>query len=254
MILLYIVAVNVIISFDLITENKLIGGLNIFKKTISSFLILLLVFSFVGCNSTSTKKVTKAITKSSAITLGTSKGNVYTNDFFKLTLNIPDKWVVASDEDKNKVIEAGEKIVVGDDKAKAKQIDLSLVKSVYLFMVSAKGLQVQSTNNPNFMVIAEKLSFYQGVKTGADYLVEVRKQLKAVTSITYNLDKPVYTEKVGGKNFSVLEATVQTSTIKMTQKYYACVLNGYALSFISTTLDDEGAKTLDATLKSVTFK
>lgn len=232
------------------TENKSIGGFNIFKKIVSFLLILSLAFSFAGCNTKSTKEVTK----SAAITLGTNKGNVYTNDFFKLTINIPDKWIVATDAEKTKIIEAGKEIVAGDDKDKAKQIDLSAEKSVYLLMVSAKGLQVQSTNNPNFIVIAEKLSFFQSVKTGADYLAEIKKQLKTVTSIPYNLDKAVYTEKVGGKNFSVLEATVENSTIKMTQKYYACVLNGYALSFISTGLDDAGAKTLDATLKSVTFK
>ena len=221
------------------------------KKVISCLLILLLAFSFAGCSTTSTKEVAK----DKVISLGKNQGNVYTNDFFNMTINIPEKWVVATDEEKNALINKGAEIVAGDDKSKAKQIDLAKLRTVYLLVISAKGMQVQAVDNPNFMVIAEKLSFFQGVKNGSGYLGEVKKQLKTLSStLPYNLDKEVYTEKVGGKDFSVLEATIKSGNVKLTQKYYACVLNGYALSFITTSYEDAGAKSLDGVLKSVTFK
>jgi hypothetical protein len=226
-----------------------------FKRVSSCALILLLVFSFAGCGKKSNKELTKEVAKDKIITLGENKGNVYTNDFFKMTINMPDKWVVATDEEKTEVLNLGKEIVAGDDKDKAKQLDLSTLRSVYLLMISEKGLQVKSAGNPNFMVLAEKLSFLQGINNGSDYLASIKKQLKSLSStVPYNLDKEIYTEKIGGKNFSVLEATLEAGTIKMTQKYYACVLNGYALSFISTGTDDANAKILDTILKSITFK
>lgn len=122
-------------------------------------------------------------------------------------------------------------------------------------MTSEKGMNVQAESNPNFMALAEKLSFFQGVKNGKDYLNEIRKQLKAIaSSLPYNLNKEIYTEKVGGKDFSVLEATIEAGTTKMTQKYYAYVLNGYALCFVSTSNIEAGAKSLDGIIKSITFK
>ncbi|MBU3127430.1 hypothetical protein [Clostridium tagluense] len=239
-----------------------------YKKATACLLTLLLAFSFVGCSKPSTKEVTKEIPKSitkevpkevakdKQLTLGKNEGNLYTNDFFKMNINIPDKWIVATDEEKTEVLKLGKEVISKDDKSKAKELDLSELRTVYLLMTSQKGLKVQSTTaNPNFIVIAEKLSFFQGVKDGANYLGQVKKQLKTVAStMPYKFDKEIYTEKVGGKSFSVLEATIETGTIKMTQKYYACVLNGYALSFISTYTDDVGAKSLDGVIKSVTFK
>ncbi|MBZ9632926.1 hypothetical protein [Clostridium sp. FP1] len=238
-----------------------------YKKATACLLTLLLAFSFVGCSKTSTKEVAKEVPKSitkevpkevakdKLLTLGKTEGNVYTNDFFKMNINIPDKWIVATDEEKTEVLKLGKEVISKDDKSKAKELDLSELRTVYLLMTSQKGLKVQSTANPNFIVIAEKLSFFQGVNDGANYLGAVKKQLKTVAStMPYKFDKEIYTEKVGRKNFSVLEATIETGTIKMTQKYYACVLNGYALSFISTYTDDVGAKSLDGVIKSVTFK
>ncbi|MGH4126089.1 MAG: hypothetical protein ACREV6_24550 [Clostridium sp.] len=238
-----------------------------YKKITACLLTLLLAFSFAGCSKTSTKEVAKDVPKSvtkevakevandKILTLGKNEGSVYTNDFFKMSINMPAKWLIATDEEKIAVLKLGKEVISKDDKNKAKQLDLSELRTVYLLMTSEKGMKAQSTSNPNLMVVAEKLSFFQGVSNGADYLAEVKKQLKTLAStMPYKFDKEIYTQEVGGKNFSVLESTIETGTIKMTQKYYACVLNGYALSFISTYTDDLGAKSLDGVIKSVTFK
>lgn len=246
-----------------------------FKKVTSGLLIILLAFSFAGCSKTSDKKETKeetkaetkAVTKEVAkeetkeetkdqiISLGKNEGNVYSNDFFNMTVTMPDKWVVATDEEKMEVLEVGKEVIAGEDKSKAEEIDLSAAKSVYLLMISEKGLKDKSASNSNFIVVAEKISLSQGVKDGADYLEAVKGQLKSVAStMPYNLDKEIYTEKVDGKDFSVLEATIKVGDVKMTQKYYASVLNGYALSFVNTITSDESAKILDKVIKSITFK
>lgn len=234
-----------------------------FKKVTSGFLIVLLAFSFTGCSKTSdkeeTKETTKEVTKEQAkeqiINLGKNEGNVYSNDFFNMTITMPDKWVVATDEEKMAVLEVGKEIIAKEDESKAEQIDLSAAKSLYLLMISEKGLKDPSTSNSNFIVVAEKISLAQGVKDGSDYLEAVKEQLKSVAStMPYNLDKEIYTEKVDGKDFNILEATIEVGDVKMTQKYYACVLNGYALSFVNTITSDESAKVLDGVIKSITFE
>jgi len=144
------------------------------KKITTSLLVLIIIFSFAGCRTISNDQATKE----KIINLGKTEDNVYTNDFFNMTVKIPDKWVVATDEEKMEVIKKGKEVISGDDKSKDEALNLSELRTVYLLMVSEKGLNVQADSNPNFMVLAEKLSFFQGVKNGKDYLIEVRKQYK----------------------------------------------------------------------------
>jgi hypothetical protein len=48
---------------------------------------------------------------------GTTADGVYTNEYFGLTLSIPDGWVVASKESEQMMREAGENAVVQDNAA-----------------------------------------------------------------------------------------------------------------------------------------
>lgn len=250
------------------------------KGAIIITLALCFVFSFAGCgninkeevgkgtitnsessagSSTSTGTSTSAGTDSNdngkKLDFGTNEGDVYKNDFFGLTVKLPKGWKVASDEEKQKVIDAGTAVVAGDDKSKKTQMELGELKTVYLLMTSKLGLQSQEPSNANFMTMAEKVSLLQGIKKGDDYLGYVKKQLKDMSSkIPYKLDKEIYTEKVGGKDFSVLEASIENEQIKLTQKYYAYITKGYALCFITSSTSEEDSKVLGDMMKSVTLK
>lgn len=64
----------------------------------------------------------------------------------------------------------------------------------------------------------------------------------------------VTTEKLGGKDFDTMEATMDAGEIKITQKYYAAIFDGYALIFINTFFNDEEAAEINAFMDTVKFK
>ena len=244
------------------------GGIRMLKKLISSILIVSLAISFSACGkspknevdkgtlSTTSKTEAKDSKSDKKIDLGKNEGNVYKNEYFNMTINMPDKWKVATDDEKNALIQTGKQVISDNDKNKEKQIDYSIEKTVYLLVTSEKGLSVNDTSNPSFMAIAEKLTLMQGVviSDGKGYLEQVKKGLQGVTQIPYKFDKEVYTEKVGNKDFYVLEATVSNENVKLIQKYYAAKIGDYVLSFIGTSYNDDQAKKLDTMIKSISFK
>lgn len=244
------------------------GGIGILKKLISSILIVSLAMSFLACGKSPKNKVDKGTVSTTSktedkdsksdkkIDLGKSEGNIYKNEYFNMTINIPDKWIVATDDEKNALIQIGKQVVADNDKDKQKQIDYSLEKTVYLLATSQKGLTVSDTSNSMFMALAEKLDLMQGVviSDGKGYLEQAKKGLQAVNQIPYKFDKEIYTEKVGNKDFYVLEATVNNGNLKIVQKYYAARMGNYVLGFIGTSYNDDQAKNIDSIIKSISFK
>lgn len=241
-----------------------------FKKVISGILITVLSLSFVACGKSAKEEVDKGTISGSEtstvgkdekdkndkkIDAGEVEGREYKNKFFGMTIKLPSNWIIATDEEKQAIVDSGKQVAAAGDENKEKQYDMSLERTVYLLVTSQKGLNVQDITNPSFMTLAEKLSFFQGVKDGKGYLEEVKKQLKALAAqIPYNLDKEIYTEKVGGKEFYVLEAVVNGTGVTLTQKYYASVINSYALSFITTSYSDEQSESLNEIIKTISFE
>ena len=239
-----------------------------FKKLISSILIVSLAMCFSACGkspknevdkgtvSTTSNTEAKDSKKDKKIDLGKSEGKVYKNEYFNMTINIPDKWIVATDDEKNHMMQEGKQVITDNDKNKEKQIDYSLEKTVYLLHTSEKGLSVNETLNPSFMAMAEKLNLMQNVAVsdGKGYLEQVKKGLQDMAMVPYKFDKEIYTEKVGNKDFYVLEATVNNGDVNLVQKYYAAKVDDYVLVFIATGFNDDQAKKLDTTIKSISFK
>jgi len=244
------------------------GGIQILKKLISSILIVSLAISFSACGKSPKKEVDKGTVSTTSktedkdsksdkkIDLGKSEGNIYKNEYFNMTINIPDKWVVATDEEKDAMIQVAKQAVADNDKAKEKQLDYSLEKTVYLLATSQKGLSVNDTSNPMFMAMAEKLDLMQGVviSDGKGYLEQVKKGLLAVNQIPYKFDKEIYTQKVANKDFYVLEGTVNNGDLKIVQKYYAAKMGNYVLAFIGTSYNEDQAKNIETIIKSISFK
>lgn len=68
--------------------------------------------SFSACGKSSKKEVDKGTVSTTSktedkdsksdkkIDLGKSEGNIYKNEYFNMTINIPDKWIVATDDEK----------------------------------------------------------------------------------------------------------------------------------------------------------
>lgn len=221
--------------------------MNIRKKTLAVLLLLMILLN-VGCKSESKK-----------LDIGTFEGNTYKNDYFGLELNIPEEWTILDEATKAELLGASSEVLAGDDKTKEKQIDLSLEKTLYYVLSFKHPMTYLEGFNANFMCLSEQISKIQStisqIKTGEDYL-NASKELLLETDMPYTFDKEIYQEEVGGKNFYVMEVTLDYSPIIITQKYYATLLDQdkYAFAFIVSYSNDEEKAEVESIMKTVKFK
>lgn len=185
------------------------------------------------------------------VSLGTTEKGSYTNDYFGLSVSFPTEWEFQDSAGMNELMNAGVDAVVGDDKDKKKRYDLSLTKTLNLLMASKYPLGGIEQGG-SIMIIAEKVSLLQGVKSGEDYLKASRKIMEE-NQLPYEF-KEITTTKVGGKDMDVMQVLINAGDMVATQEYYSIITEGYALNIITTYFDDESKAETDKIIKSVTFK
>lgn len=215
------------------------------KKAVLLSAVMIVVLSFLtACGGAS---------PAAKLDLGVMDKGAYKNDYFGLEMKVPEEWDVQDAEAMNQIMEAGKEMVAGGDAKKKKDLDLAEEQTLNFVMAFKYPPEQQQPINPNIICNAEKLSFLQGVKTGKDYL-DSAKNMMLETQMPYKFDKEVYTEKLGGKDFDVMEAVIEVGDMKITQKYHTAIMNGYALNFIITYFDDASKAEVDSILKSIQFK
>ncbi len=216
--------------------------MKLFKTTVGLILAASLIFA-TGCSNSAKK----------TITMGTLDGTKYTNEFFGLELNVPDSWYIASEEEKAAILQAGQEAIAENNEDLAKKADLAKEKILNLLISFRHPLTHQGTN-PNVIIMAENLGLLGtvAVKSGKDYL-EITKTNMEQAGMGYTFSDTT-TEKLGGKDFDVLVATIDAGTIIVNQKYYVAIIDGYALTFITSSFSDEEAADVKGFMDTVTFK
>lgn len=217
-------------------------NVKLFKTTVGLILAASLIFA-TGCSNSAKK----------TITMGTLDGTKYTNEFFGLELNVPDSWYIASEEEKAAILQAGQEAIAENNEDLAKKADLAKEKILNLLISFRHPLTHQGTN-PNVIIMAENLGLLGtvAVKSGKDYL-EITKTNMEQAGMGYTFSDTT-TEKLGGKDFDVLVATIDAGTIIVNQKYYVAIIDGYALTFITSSFSDEEAADVKGFMDTVTFK
>lgn len=209
------------------------------KSVIMTIFAMVLLMLVTACGGSSAKK----------IDLGSMDNGTYKNDYFGITLKLPEKWQVQDTAVMNQVAQAGKDAIAGNDQKKKAQLDLAEQQVLHLFMVSK--LPMSEPVNSSVISTAEKLNKLQGVKTGKDYLEASIKLLKD-TKLPYEFGQITDT-KLGGKEFSLLEAKLKTNAATLTQRYYAAIINGYAFNIVVTFTDEESKAEIEKVIASVKF-
>ncbi|VBB09035.1 Hypothetical protein LUCI_4321 [Lucifera butyrica] len=215
--------------------------------------VMLLVIS-TGCFSGTAGK-SSAVNKPSkpqVLDTGKIEGSVYKNDYFGLTMNIPENWSIQNDEAKNEMKKTGEKLLTDSDEAKKAGVERSIERTVNLLSASKYPLGTPNKVNANMLVMAEKVSAFPGIKTGKDYLLNAKKMLES-SRVKFTF-KDITSEKIDGLDFSVLECIFKVQDKQITQKYYAAVIRDYALVFNMTYVSSEDLATLNKAISTVKFE
>ena len=185
---------------------------------------------------------------------GTLKGGKYSNNFFKFTMDVPLSWDIQTDKETKEIFENGKRLAAGNDEKLKKSIKASMVTTASLLAAYKYKEGVAENYNPNFVLLAESLKAYPKIKTGSDYLDNVRTVLSSSKNIKYkNIDFVNSLDNMSGATFYKLNAVMVYEGIEINQYYFVTVKNDFALVFIASYIDDAQKAELEKIRKSINF-
>lgn len=156
---------------------------------------------------------------------------LYTNEYFGLTLPIPDGWFVASEDTARFMMEIGEEVAVGDDATLKAAVEASKTTTFQLLTLSEFEMGAAVDFNPNLILMAERVSHVPGIKSGSDYLFHTSKMLLR-TQLPYELTKETYSTQLGGREWYRADFIIAQPEMPIEQTYLATKLEDFVLVII----------------------
>lgn len=185
---------------------------------------------------------------------GSVEDNMYSNEFFAMTMETPEGWAVQSSEAMEQMSEAGRDMIVGDDAVKKAQLKISEINTANLFSAFQQEVGTPTDGfNANLILVAENLRLAPGVKSGADYL-KLTKKLLEQAPIGYNFPSEITSTTLGGKSFDYMDATLNSQGMQIKQRYYSTILNGFSFCAIISYGNEEQKEILLSSLETMNFE
>jgi hypothetical protein len=215
-------------SFKLMIIGKLVVAVSIAALTLT------------GCQ----KKVSEEVDQ------GTIENSVYHNNYFGMSITIPNDWSVLDKEQMELIANMGKQMVGSDSK---KIIEATKHQSIKLLALFKHPLGSPVDFNPSFMCMAERVRHLPGINRGRDYHYHSRKLLKS-SGINIKFADKIYSETYGGVTFDVMSSEMRLGDIAILQKQYVTITKGYALAFVVSYSTPEQEKFLGNILNTLTFQ
>lgn len=185
----------------------------IMKNNLLSILFLTIIT--FGCNSQDTPK---------NFDYGHVKKDKYVNSFFHFEITLPTKWIVQTKEQKDDLMKTGGDLMAGDDKKMKAALKAAEIKSANLLTVFQYEVGTAVDYNPGMVIMVENVSNLPGMKTGSDYLFQVRKFMKQ-SQIKYDtIDKDFSKELINGVEFYKMNAVMNYLGFAIQQIFYTTIL------------------------------
>ena len=178
--------------------------------------------------------------------LGTLSGNIYSNRFFRLTLTIPDDYVILNRAEISVFSKAGADMFKGGNIRNDKAFEDAVNNSVPLIMVAQKP--PGSVGNAVFDVQVRKQS------TGVAANMVLAESIKLMTGTSKSvLSESLRNTKFGSKVFVGVEFDTELVGQKLKQRLFVTMHRGYALTIGLTYTTKESFSAFDDMLKGMTF-
>jgi hypothetical protein len=191
--------------------------------------------------------------ESAAFDPGAFSRDVYTNNFFGFRYQAPRGWT-AHGEETNKEIMAVGKSLVDQNTPTGKVIaDRSSERTHQLLTLFQYPLGTPEVENQLVQILAEDVRFAPGIRNGKEYLLNVKRVLKAMKTSPEFDDEPKEVT-YGGQKMYRADITTKLPTKVVYQSVIATVSKGYAISFAFTSFSAEGRNNLVKTLDSLQFE
>ncbi len=216
--------------------------------------LLLSVFLLPSCNSGGgNDRHETGINTPTSFDLGKVKNGIYHNDFFELTIPLPDSFHIQSHEETNQLLNLGLESLGNSDEEFKKQLVASSVKNAYLLTAFKYEIGTEEVDfNPSIIVVAENMQLVPGIKNGKEYLTHTQKLLQH-TDLDYLFKKGITEKPIGQKSFANMTGLLTIGGLTITQDYYTRIDNGFALNIIVSYLDESDRMELMEIVQAIKY-
>lgn len=183
---------------------------------------------------------------------GETQGNVYTNRFYSMRYEFPEGWVVHGDQTKKRVMELGKNIVGGDDPTRKAAAEVAEKHTQILLSVFHYPLGTPVDFNPMIQIMSEDVGFAPGIRTGNDYLQNLRKVLQTSSMLSEIEDEPTARE-TGGRQLDGLHITLHVKSKLVYEAFWVTIIKGHALGFVLAAGSSEERDLIEKTLTTLRF-
>ncbi|TDY04356.1 hypothetical protein [Thiohalophilus thiocyanatoxydans] len=181
-----------------------------------------------------------------------SSGNTYVNGFFGMSVEKPDDWYAQSSEEAIMLQQQDGKILSADGENMEAMIEAAMESTLPLFGFFKKPPGTPGTINTNVLSVAENIKMYPDIEKPCDY-INAMKEVLEQGQLDYQFDSDCQTTRLGGKVSGHMDASLTVANHDVSQSYYALINKGYAISFIQTYADEQGAKNVAYIMDSIRF-
>ncbi len=168
---------------------------------------------------------------------GEIRDGKYVNEFFGLSLTIPDGWAVAGKETEQSMRDIGKENLSGDDSAREAALEVALRVTFQLLTISAFEMGAAVQVNPTLVLIAERVSHLPGIKSGKDYLFLLSNTLLG-GPLPYELTKEPYPIRFAGEEFYRADFALNAPAMTLNQPHIVTIREGFALIVLLSGTDE----------------
>ncbi len=191
-------------------------------------------------------------TASAEVDTGGVSGNTFSSSQFGFMYTFPEGWTAHGSATNRELMKVGKELVAGNDPARNAAYDAAETRTSQLLTVFQYPVGTPVPSNPSVQVIAERVDFAPGIKTGKDYLLNLEAVMKRGTLQVEFADE-ITESVVGGKQFFRLDDQLHFPAAVIRQSVFSAKLGDSVVSFIFTAKTQQELDLLCATLDSLKF-
>jgi len=180
-------------------------------------------------------------------------GSTYKNDFFGLSITIPEDWHIVSKDELNVLTQAAQNADFVDTDEMKRIFKVAEITVANLFMACryTEEEAMEEAGNPSIILIAENISLPGRKINKTQYANAVSQNLaKGTPGSTI---KPAINKMIANKEFVSLQTETFIEEISFCQENLIYIKNDFALLFVLTWLDDSEKSQLDDIMATLTL-
>ena len=178
--------------------------------------------------------------------------NTFTSRDFGFSYTFPAGWTPHGQATNDELLNAGTRLVAGQDPVRRAALQSSIDRSTFLLTVFRYPLGTPGVSNESIIVIAERVDFAPGIQTGEDYLLNLRAGYRSA-ALPNVFAEGISHYTIGGKQFFRLDSQMRKPAGMVYEAMVSTKLRTHVLSFIFSTMNKDDLDGLVGSMNSVTF-